>query len=151
MKVFVDEDAGTGIPRALKLVKMPCEELVYPCQHPPIRFGTKDPVWIPWAGDNNYLALSNNHRILENPVEFELLVRHKLGAVFVDRGNYEVWRVLRMFMARWEWFEEIDRQPRPFVYLVGLTGAPVPYDLKRGVRPPRPYRAPGIVAPSSFD
>lgn len=144
MKVFIDEDCGTGIPKSLKLVKMPCEDLVYPQNRLPIRFGTKDPVWIPWAGDNGYLALSMNRRILENPSEFALLVEHRLGIVFVDNGKYPIWQVLKMFMVRWEWFEEINRHNKPFAYTVGLTGRPIEYDLSRGPRRPSALHPPNL-------
>ena len=151
MKVFIDEDCGTGIPKSLKLVKMPCDELVYPHGRPPIPFGTKDLVWLPWVGANGYLALSSNHRILENAVEFRALVDNKVGIVFVDNGSYPVWAVLKMFMSRWQWFEEIDRGQRPFVYMVGLTGRPKSYDLTTGPRRPRPFRQPpGLARPAPF-
>ena len=145
MKVFIDEDCGTSIPKALKSVRVPCDEIVYPSNRPPVRFGTKDPIWIPWAGDNGYLALSQNQKILENPTEFELLRSHRLGVVFVNNGEYPVWQILRMFLNRWAWFEEIDRQSKPFVFLVGLTGSPVPFDLSNGPRTPRPFRAPSSL------
>ena len=141
MKVFIDEDCGTGIPKSLRLVKVPKDDLVYPCNHLPIKFGTKDPVWLAWAGNNGYLVISNDRQILENPNEFTLITEHNLGIVFVDNGEYPVWKVLRMLLTRWEWFEEINRAERPFVYLVGLTGKPVRYDLEKGPRPPRPLRS----------
>lgn len=150
MKVFIDEDCGTGIPKSLKLVKMPSDDIVYPSNHPPIRFGTKDPEWLRWVGENRYLALSSNHKILENANEFPLILQYQVGIVFVDNGEYPTWACLRMFMNRWEWLQAIDRTERPFVYLVGLAGKPVPYDLTKGLRPPRPLRQPALhsVAPA---
>lgn len=142
MKVFIDEDCGSGIPKSLKLVKMPCDDLVYPSNRLPIKLGTKDPEWIPWAGDNGYLALSMNHHILENPAEFALVVAHGLGIVFVDWGEYPAWAVLKMLMTRWTWFEEVDRSPKPFAYYIGLSGRPVAYDLSHGPRRPRSFRGP---------
>ena len=148
MKLFIDEDIGTRVPRALKLVRMPCENIVYPSNSGPIRFGTKDIDWIPWVGQNGYLAFSRNHHILENEVEFDLVRQHGVGIVFVDRGDHPSWAILRMIMQRWEWLRLIDGAQRPFAYLVGLTGRPEGYDLTRGPREPRPYRAPAIMQQS---
>lgn len=146
MKLFLDEDMGTGIPKALKLVKMPCDSLVYPHASPPIRFGTSDTQWLEWVGDNGYLAISADRHILETPGEFDILVAHDVGIVFLDSGGYRSWQVLKWMINRWAWLDAIDRtETRPFAYITDLSGSSKLYDLSRGPRRPRPYRSPPPV------
>lgn len=143
MKVFFDEDMGTRIPRAIKSLEAPCQDVVFPSNHGLIRLGTPDSVWLPWVGERGYLAISNNRGILENPSEFNLVVKHQVGIVFLDNGSYRLWDVMAWITRRREWFDAVDRTvDRPFAYVTGIVGSPKRYDLARGPRRPRPYRSP---------
>lgn len=143
MKLFFDEDMGSRIPKAVKSLEAPCESVVYPSNYDPIRLGTKDPEWLPWVGENGYLAISTNRHILEMPSEFELIPRYSVGIIFLDYGSYRLWEVMSWIIRRWEWLELVDRTiPRPFVYVTGVIGTPARYDLGRGPARPRPYRRP---------
>jgi hypothetical protein len=143
VKLYFDEDNGKGIPQSLKAVRAPADEIEYPrnSNHARQQLGTPDRIWLPWAGDNGYLVFSQNIHILENEDEFNLLVAHRVGIVFMKNGSERSWAVLRMILNRWEWLREIDAyEPRPFVFLVGLAGRPVRYELHQGPRRPRSRR-----------
>jgi hypothetical protein len=151
VKIYFDEDNGSGIPRALKLVRMPAAQIEYPRDSPNAlqKLGTPDRIWIPWAGDTRYLVFSQNIHILENEEEFRLLVQHNVGIVFMNNGSELAWAVLRMIMVRWEWLQSVDNhESRPFVYIVGLTGRPVAYDLRQGPRRARTRQRSSVPSPS---
>ena len=124
MKIFFDEDNGTGIPRALKLVRVPNAEIHYASNkdNQLIGKGAKDPDWIPLIGAQRFLLFSQNKAMIENEFERRLLIEHRVGAVFLATGRQRAHEVLRMLLNRWEWLELVDATiERPFAYIVPLS------------------------------
>lgn len=131
MKLFFDEDNGTGIPRALSLLRIADTEVHFAStKHGQmIRKGTPDTVWLPRAGREGWLVVSQNKHILDNEVELDLLVRHGVGAVFIGDGRSTAVQVMRTLLNRWDWLRAVDEAPRPFAYLLEVSGAAWRLDL----------------------
>ena len=132
MKVFLDEDNGTGIPKALRLVRAPAAQIVFPGNDPGsvIRKGASDLEWLSWVGTNEFLAISQNTRLMDNPLERQHLVDVSAGVIFIGSGRQPSWKVLRLLLKRWEWLQQIDtHEPRPFALRLDFAGAPWSYDF----------------------
>lgn len=125
MKIFFDEDNGTAIPRALQLVRAPCEEILYPRKDGPVPLGSADVDWISHVGSRGYLAFSQNKRLLDVPHERAALVAARLGIVFTSTGRSPAYETLRLLLNRWDWLREIDRnEVRPFAFILPFSGPP---------------------------
>ena len=137
MKLFFDEDNGTGIPRSIRLLRAPgLTSLQYPGADPRLRWprGTPDSDWLPWAGTTNHLVISQNTRILETPHEFALIQAHAVRIVFIANGETESWRVFRVIQAKWKWLLEQDRRSGPLIWILKLNGQVEDYAVPRGPR-----------------
>lgn len=132
MKLFFDEDCGTRVPRALKDIGLPVADIAYPTSSAagPLPKGTSDSDWLKWVGNNGYLAISRNVRIMRKPDERAALLSAAAGAVFIDAGQEPVWKLLRRILDRFEWCIEIDRsERRPFAYRLRMTGNAERFDF----------------------
>lgn len=132
MNIFFDEDNGTGIPRALRLLRIPTTRIYFPTNEPGalISKGAKDVEWIPRVGREGWLVFSQNRAMLDNERELELLIQHRVGIVFLTNGNQRAHRVMRLLLNRWPWLEAVEAGAnRPFAYLMTLSGRVTPVDL----------------------
>jgi hypothetical protein len=139
LKIFFDEDNGTGIPRSIKLLRAPNAMVEFPTAKGLIKKGEQDREWIPKVGSAGFLVFSQNYHMLENEAEFELIVSENIGIVFLTNGSAKAWESFRLIQAKWTWLQEIDRhEPRPFAFLVDLGGRVRQYDVALGPRRPKP-------------
>ena len=111
MNLLCDEDIGTGVPKALTLVGCKAKSLYA------LRMGGKsDEFWLTKAGQNGWLAFSENKKILKVPSERDTIIREKVGIVFLTNGSEYNRNVLRLLLANWDALELIwDTVDRPFV------------------------------------
>jgi hypothetical protein len=118
VNLFFDEDTGTGLPKALKLLRLPSvEHVAYPGPSGPVRKGASDPEWIEFVGSQGYLALSQNRAILESDVERQAVVDAKAGIVFLGTGQERSWLVMRLLLNQWTWLvETYENVERPFAF-----------------------------------
>ena len=122
MKLFFDEDIGTGVPKALRSVGIKCD-WIGKRQRPATRKGTPDEVWIPHAGRRGLLVFSCNKNILESEAQRELWIEHKVGGVFLTTGQEKKADVLLLILRRMMWLEDIHvNTPRPFAYTTTIRG-----------------------------
>jgi hypothetical protein len=125
VKLFFDEDNGTGIPKALHLNKRAGDEIHYPSNrgHQAIKKGTPDKGWLPEVGLQGWLVFSQNKWMINNEEERKLIISNKVGIIYLDNGNEKAFPVMRMLLNRWPWLELVDATiPRPFAYLIGIGG-----------------------------
>jgi len=146
VKVFFDEDNGTGIPRALELVRPRGDNLLFPSNNPrsQVRKGTPDREWIPLVAELGCLVFSQNKLMLENDEERGLLIEHGVGAVYLNNGNENSFAVLRLLLNKWDWLRNVDATvPRPFAFLVSVAGTTRQLNLRSDspLRDPRPKRS----------
>jgi hypothetical protein len=113
MILLCDEDVGTRVPRALKLVGLK----VIPMDKCRFGLGADDVQWLTGVGESGWLAFSCNKKMLDIPVERDAIIRERVGIVFLTSGQEYLPQVLRLLLNKWEWLEHIDQTtPRPFAY-----------------------------------
>lgn len=82
LELLCDEDIGTGVPTALRAVDYQAFALVR------LGWGGRPDVeWLAWAGQNRYLVLSCNKKMLLVPEERDTIIREKVGLVFLNHGE----------------------------------------------------------------
>jgi len=137
VKLFFDEDNGTGIPRALSLIKPPEDTIFYPSDknHQVVKRGTKDRDWIPIAGENGWLVFSQNKWMVNNEEERNLLIANRVGIVYLSTGGARAFPVMKMLLNRWNWLRELDADvtSRPFAHLITIQGSHRQIDLTAAV------------------
>jgi hypothetical protein len=119
VKVFVDEDTGAGLGRALRAVAVEAE---YVSKSRRIQPGTPDEIWIPWAGKNGFLVLSRNTGILAAEAQRALVIAHEVGIVFLPQ-YLSAFDLLRLVLKKWDWLETADAsESRPFAFQLSPGG-----------------------------
>jgi hypothetical protein len=87
-------------------------------------------VWLPFVGQQGFLVFSFNTGILCAEAQRNLLISERVGAVFLTTGRAKAVDVLRLILNEWDWLETVDvSTPRPFAYLLTLTGVKTLVDL----------------------
>ena len=123
MKIFIDEDTGVGVAKALYELKIATVDWIGSGRNIPK--GTPDEQWIPYVGRGQFLLLSCNTGILESETQRNLLIQEKVGAVFITSGQITRLQLMQFLMRRWDWLVALyETQPRPFAYLTPINGRP---------------------------
>ena len=118
MILLCDEDVGTSVPKALNLVG--CEtrymrELGWA--------GKPDVEWLSKAGQNEWLVLSYNKKMLKVPSERETIIRKKVGIIFLTNGTEYIRNILRLLLTKWDTFELLwATVERPFARFLSPNG-----------------------------
>ncbi|MFC2035110.1 hypothetical protein ACFLUJ_03190 [Chloroflexota bacterium] len=118
MLLLCDEDCGTGIPKALALVGYATHCLVELGWA-----GKKDTEWLPWVGQNEWLLFSYNKKQLIVPSEWNTIIEHKVGVVYLTSGVENNPRVLLLLLKKWETLELLwNTIERPFARFLHPNG-----------------------------
>lgn len=118
MILLCDEDIGTHVPKALRLVRYKTMSLVQKGWR-----SWKDTEWLTIAGDRGWLVFSANKKMLKVPEERDTIIKKKVGIVFLNNGEERIDQVLRMLLNKWSWLQQVDQsESRPFAYFVSLKG-----------------------------
>ncbi len=118
MILYCDEDVGTKVPRALKLVGLRAISAVGKgaVSEPDIQ-------WLTRVGNRGWLGLSCNKNILNVPEEKDVIVSNKVGIVFLSSGNLHPKDKLLLILRKWQWIETIDiNEKRPFAFFIYPNG-----------------------------
>lgn len=118
MILFCDEDIGTRVPDALRLVGYKTFSMRQK------GWLSKDDVdWLTKAGQSGWLAFSSNKRMLKVERERATIIREKVGIVFLTSGEEHLPKVLWLLLVKWPWLEYIDEtEPRPFAFFLAPNG-----------------------------
>jgi len=130
LKLYFDENFGKGVPTALRLVCTTPQTDIHveyagrtkKAKKKALQLGAPDPDWITYVGKSNSIGLSFNVKILENPLEREVILKQKAGIIFFAFGNETGLKTLRFLLNRLDWLFEVDKVPRPFAYRLSLSG-----------------------------
>ena len=129
MKLFFDEDTGVKVPKALRLVGFSVS-WVGSRSGAGVGKGTQDEDWIPVVGRKNWLLFSCNKGILQAEAQKNLLISHKVGAVFLTTGQERSPDILYLILRKRKWLEKIDAEvERPFAFMITITGRIKQIDL----------------------
>lgn len=120
MILLCDEDVGTKVPKALKLVGL---REVIPMVDSGIGLHKDDVEWLKAVGKRGWLVFSCNKRMLDVPWERDTIITEKVGIVFLTSGQEYLHQVLRLLLNKWKWLELIDQTTaRPFAYYLYPNG-----------------------------
>ena len=103
MILLCDEDIGTNVPKALRLVRYRTMSLVQKGWR-----SWEDTEWLTIAGEKGWLVFSANKKMLKVPEERETIINKKVGIVFLNNGEERIDQVLRMLLNKWSWFQKIS-------------------------------------------
>lgn len=118
MILYCDEDVGTKVPRALKLVGLRVISAVS-------RGMTSEPdiQWLIRVGKKGWLGLSCNKNILNVPEENDAIISNNVGIIFLTSGNLHPKDKLFLILRKWEWMEKIDStENKPFAFYLYPNG-----------------------------
>ena len=105
-----DEDVGTGVPTALTAVGYDARSLVGMSWG-----GLPDEFWLEKAGQQGWLVLSCNKRMLKVAAERDTIIREQVGIVFLTSGEEQPRKVLLRLLQKWPDLETLwNSTPRPF-------------------------------------
>jgi len=114
--LLCDEDVGTKVPKALKLVDI---KNVKSMADSDFGLGKDDVEWLRDVDKRGWLAFSCNKKMLDVPRERDTIIAEKVGIVFLTSGQEYLQQVLRLLLNKWKWLEHIDQTtPRPFAYFL---------------------------------
>lgn len=81
--------------------------------------GIKDEKWIPIAGKEKAVALTQDFRIQRMRHQRDLFNQHGLGIIFFNtpKGGLSYWEFVKNFTKRWEEILKIaDNEKKPFAF-----------------------------------
>lgn len=118
MKLLCDEDIGTSVPKALKLVGYDVTSIYHEKWA-----GREDTFWLEKAGQLNWLIFSCNKRILLVDAERKALIDNNVGIIFLTSGWEHPANVLRLLLNKWDKITYIhSNQTRPFALFLSPNG-----------------------------
>ncbi len=117
--IFIDRSLPKSIARALQLVRNDVKWLEDVYTH-----DTKDPVWLKDAGDQGWLVIMRDKRILTRPGERAALLDNNVGAFYLTHtGNPNRWEILKLIVGALDEMEEVfASEDRPFLYGLDRNG-----------------------------
>ncbi len=135
MTLFFDATMGVRVPRVLNLVKAPHLACVALTDHyrdtPTHGLAIPDETWMQDSGIEGWLVLTQDRHIIERTHERTGIVANEVGVVILQPGDAVNYDVLSFIIRRMAWLRRIDRETRPFVYMVHLRGRPRRIELDR--------------------
>ena len=118
MDLLCDENIGTGVPKALSLVGYKAASLRQ------LHLGGRpDEEWLAIAGKRKWLVFSDNKKILKVPNERSVIIKEKVGIIFLTKGTEYNHKVLKLLLTKWSTLESLWAQvDRPFVRFLFPNG-----------------------------
>lgn len=85
---------------------------------------TKDPVWLPLAGQHGWIVMMRDKKIRTRPGERHALIGAGVRAFcLTDAGEKTRWEVLELIVTRWRRMEQIaTNEAGPYIYSVTASG-----------------------------
>ena len=120
-RVFVD----ANLIGAAKELETKHHGIVYPGHNEwPFDQNEADDVWLPFVGDNDWLALARDKRIRYRATEKQALIDHRVRVVVISTlENLKINEMADLIDAHWDAIEALMGQPAAFYHLTksGLT------------------------------
>jgi hypothetical protein len=130
VKLFFDEDIGPTV--ALRVQELlPEDEIDYVGHGRAIGKGTADVRWLHYAGDNGFIVISQNRKILRVPHEVAVIVEARVGIIFVP-ADIPLDGKVQMLVRRVRWLRgTYAGRSRPFALSLQKSGGVHEHRLRR--------------------
>lgn len=116
--MLCDEDVGTGVPRALKLVGYDARNIVDQGWA-----GKADTDWLTLVGQTEWLVLSCNKKMLLVQNERDTIIKQKVAVIFLTNGEEYSARILKLLLTKWSKLTALyETTPRPFARFLSPNG-----------------------------
>ncbi|MBI5914837.1 MAG: hypothetical protein HY842_05630 [Bacteroidetes bacterium] len=125
MKVYIDENLPPQLARGLHILQQPLNQR----EREPIEVksikdefgqGTQDEDWIPKAGKENAIIITQDYRIQRDKNQFALYQEHGLGVFFFkppSKNGFTYWQMVEQVVKRWEELKKLaSKEKRPFAF-----------------------------------
>lgn len=121
MRVFVDEDAGSGLAKAL--IAAGIADVDYVGRGRLVQPGSPDVDWLPIVGDRGDVVLSRNRDMLRVEAERACCIKHRIGIVFMP-GRITGIETIELVLRVWPNIELINlTERRPFAFRLRRDGS----------------------------
>lgn len=125
MKVYIDENIAPQIAPGLHELQKPLNkkdkhEFEVVTIKETFGVGTKDEEWIPIAGKEGAIVITQDLRINSNSQQRSLYLESGLGIFFFkppSKGGYQYWDLVKQVVNKWEEIKRLaGKTPMPFAY-----------------------------------
>ena len=120
---FLDANVPVNVSKGLAQVR---SDIMYPGAHgcPVMSTVVPDIEWLGIAGRQEWVVVTKDRKIRTRPGERNALVDAGVRSFCATHaGNYTMWELLKLLVARWDDMEEIAMNvPGPYIYSVTKNG-----------------------------
>jgi hypothetical protein len=125
MIVYIDENMPPQLARGLNLLQQPLnlkekEAIEVKSIKDEFGQGTQDEDWIPKAGKENAIIITQDYRIQRDKNQYALYQEHGLGIFFFkppSNNGFTYWEMVEQVVKRWEAVKKlVSKEKRPFAY-----------------------------------
>jgi hypothetical protein len=125
MIVYIDENMPPQLARGLNILQQPLnlkEKVTIEVKSIKDEFGqgAQDEDWIPKAGKENAIIITQDYRIQRDKNQNALYQEHGLGIFFFkppSNSGFNYWEMVEQVIKRWETVKKLaSKEERPFAY-----------------------------------
>ncbi len=117
--IFIDRSIPKGVAEALKQVRDDVHWLEDKFPH-----ATPETVWLPIAGQNDWLVILRDKKVRTRPGERAAIIRNRVGCFIIhQKQDLTKWEYLKLLAKTLDKMEEyFGVTPRPFICKVDRQG-----------------------------
>ena len=125
MTIYVDENMPPQLARGLNMLQQPLnlkerEAIEVKSIKDEFGQGTQDEDWIPKAGKENAIVITQDYRIQTDKNQFALYQEHGLGIFFFkppSKNGFTYWEMVEQVIKRWDEVKKLaSKEERPFAF-----------------------------------
>lgn len=125
MIVYIDENMPPQLARGLNILQQPLnlkekEPIEVKSIKDEFGQGTQDEDWIPKAGKEKAIVITQDYRIQTDKNQFALYQEHGLGIFFFkppSKNGFTYWEMVEQVIRRWDVVKKLSlKEKRPFAF-----------------------------------
>ena len=121
MILFFDRNIGTGIPKALQLLRMRDSEIQY--HQAFFSMATEDDRWLERVGEWGWIVIGQDYKFHLLPNELYSIKQHSVGAFYLAGAELPAWETMRIFARAYDKIiDAVERTSLPFVFWIDRNG-----------------------------
>ena len=77
----------------------------------------KDVEWLPSVGQNGWILISRDKKLLKNPAEKELFIKYQVGGILLDAKGLSICDQVEQIVRNWKTIKRLSSSTKkPFAY-----------------------------------